>query len=125
MVTIASCTPESAADLAKETDCSTVPGADAGRAAYDVLVNGTLVGMRCDGLDLDEAPISADRLRPSAVIIDTVYDLVETRLLREVSVLAPTPLPASNCSSPRPRASSFAGAAALMRRIALERLAVR
>ena len=48
-----------------------------------MLINGTLVGMRCDGLDLDEAPISADRLRPSAVIIDSGYDPLETRVSRE------------------------------------------
>ncbi len=49
-------------------------------APYDLLVNATPVGMHPDA---DATPVAAERLRPGAVVFDTVYRPLETRLLRE------------------------------------------
>jgi shikimate dehydrogenase len=49
-------------------------------APYDLLVNATPVGMHPD---VDSTPVAAERLRPGAVVFDTVYRPLETRLLRE------------------------------------------
>ncbi len=47
---------------------------------WDLLVNATPVGMQPD---LDGTPVPAEALRPEALIFDTVYRPLETRLLRE------------------------------------------
>ena len=47
---------------------------------FDLLVNATSVGM---SPELDRTPAPAAALRPDAVIFDTVYRPLETRLLRE------------------------------------------
>jgi 3-dehydroquinate dehydratase/shikimate dehydrogenase len=53
---------------------------DAARAwPYDILANGTAVGMGKP----DESPWPADAHRPGTVVFDTVYTPLETRLLRD------------------------------------------
>jgi len=47
---------------------------------FDLLVNATPVGM---SPDVDSTPIPAERLLSDAVVFDTVYRPLETRLLRE------------------------------------------
>jgi len=46
--------------------------------AHDVLINTTSVGLRADA-----SPVAADALRPGSVVLDAVYEPVETRLLRD------------------------------------------
>lgn len=57
-------------------------GARTGEASepYDLLVNATPVGM---SPDVDGTPLDAALLRPDALVFDTVYRPLETRLLRE------------------------------------------
>ena len=47
---------------------------------FDLLVNATSVGM---APNIDDTPVPAAALRPGAIIFDTVYRPLETRLLRE------------------------------------------
>jgi shikimate dehydrogenase len=47
---------------------------------YDLLVNATPVGM---SPDVEATPIPSEALRPGALVFDTVYRPLETRLLRE------------------------------------------
>ncbi len=47
---------------------------------FDLLVNATSVGMTPD---LEGTPVPAAALRPGAIVFDTVYRPLETRLLRE------------------------------------------
>ena len=47
---------------------------------WDLLVNTTPLGMHPD---TDATPVEAERLRPGAIVFDTVYRPLETRLLRE------------------------------------------
>jgi len=48
--------------------------------AYDILVNATSVGMHPND---DATPLEAALLRPGALVFDSVYNPLETRLLRE------------------------------------------
>jgi shikimate 5-dehydrogenase len=47
---------------------------------YDLLVNATPLGMQPD---VQTTPVAAEQLRAGALIFDTVYRPLETRLLRE------------------------------------------
>ena len=69
-------TPERARLLARDL------GAELARpdAAHDLLVNATPVGMHPD---TDATPWPAERLDPEALVFDTVYRPLHTRLLRE------------------------------------------
>jgi shikimate dehydrogenase len=51
-----------------------------GDEPWDLLVNATSVGMQPNAV---ETPLAAERLRPGALVFDTVYRPLETRLLRE------------------------------------------
>jgi shikimate dehydrogenase len=72
-------TPGKAASLARELG-ATRSGALEELAAipYDVLINTTSVGLRSD-----ESPAAASALRSGAVVLDAVYDPLETRMLRD------------------------------------------
>jgi shikimate dehydrogenase len=52
----------------------------AGDEPWDLLVNATPLGMHPK---TDETPLPAEKLRPGALVFDTVYRPLETRLLRE------------------------------------------
>jgi 3-dehydroquinate dehydratase/shikimate dehydrogenase len=46
----------------------------------DILINATPVGMFPM---VNETPIDKDRLKPDMIVFDTIYNPIETRLLRE------------------------------------------
>lgn len=79
-VTIYNRTAERAQGLADEFGCATAPHEERVRPESRVVVNCTSIGMHPD---LDATPLPAERLRPDMAIFDTVYNPIETRLLRE------------------------------------------
>ncbi len=79
IITVANRTEGRGRDLAAEVGCEAVALERAGGCAYDVLVNGTSVGMGKP----NESPWPAAWHRSGTVVFDTVYTPLETRLLRE------------------------------------------
>ncbi len=79
-VVIANRTHERAVKLAADVGCEAIPLSDIGSVAYDILVNGTSLGMRPR---VDDTPLDASLLRPGTLVFDSVYNPLETRLLRE------------------------------------------
>lgn len=71
---------EKAEALAAEVGCQATHLEAATELSYDVLVNGTSVGM-----NEDATPWLAARHRPKSLVFDTVYRPLETRLLREAA----------------------------------------
>jgi shikimate dehydrogenase len=75
-----------ARDRGKAQIVATAVGCRAGSLAdlagyrWDVLINATPLGGTSAP---DQTPVPADRLRPGSVVLDMVYDPLETRLLRE------------------------------------------
>jgi len=55
--------------------------------AHDVLINTTSVGLRSDA-----SPVSAESLRAGSVVLDAVYDPLETRLLRDARARGAKPV---------------------------------
>lgn len=74
-------TADRATELATEVGGRAVTADEALGVAYDVLVNGTSIGMGRP----DESPWPANRHRPGSVVFDTVYTPLETRLLRDAA----------------------------------------
>ncbi|MCP4248533.1 MAG: shikimate dehydrogenase [bacterium] len=69
--------------LADEFDCVCRPWSDRNRPSEaDLLINCTSLGM---WPEVDETPVSAERLAEPLVVFDTVYNPVQTRLLREAA----------------------------------------
>ena len=60
--------------------CAHVPLADLARQHWDILVNATPVG---SAADFAETPVPKKLHRPGTIVLDMVYDPLETRLLRE------------------------------------------
>jgi shikimate dehydrogenase len=54
---------------------------------HDVLVNTTSVGLRSEA-----SPVAAQTLRPGSVVLDAVYDPLETRLLRDAKMRGAKPI---------------------------------
>ena len=81
-------TPGKAEALASELGAERA-GALEGLAAipHDVLINTTSVGLRTDA-----SPIAADALRAGSVVLDAVYDPLETRLLRDAKARGAKPI---------------------------------
>lgn len=79
-VFIANRTAERAVRLAADVGCESVGLADIGAVPYDILVNGTSVGMHPR---IDATPLDPSLLRPGSPVFDSVYNPLETRLLRE------------------------------------------
>ncbi len=77
---IANRTVSRAERLAGELGCRWTSLDQAGDVPYDVLVNATSVGMHPD---VDATPLAREHLRPGAIVFDSVYNPIETRLLRE------------------------------------------
>jgi shikimate dehydrogenase len=74
--------------LAEELGAEHAGGLDELAAiAHDVLVNTTPVGLRSDA-----APVRAEALRPGSVVLDAVYDPLETRLLRDARARGARPV---------------------------------
>ncbi len=72
-------TPERARALARELGAEGAgPLSALADEAHDVLVNTTSVGLASE-----LSPVPAEALRPDSVVLDAVYDPLETRLLRD------------------------------------------
>ncbi len=68
--------------LAGEFDCQALPLSSASRCEADIVINTTSLGMHPD---VDQTPLPTEALRPAMTVFDTVYNPIETRLLREAS----------------------------------------
>jgi 3-dehydroquinate dehydratase/shikimate dehydrogenase len=79
-VTLLARRPQQAAAAAKAVGCRHGALSDVAKHPWDVLVNATPVG---SGDLADETPLPAALHRPGTVVLDMVYDPLETRLLRE------------------------------------------
>jgi 3-dehydroquinate dehydratase / shikimate dehydrogenase len=79
-VTLASRNPSQAAEAAAAVGCAHAPLADLPEQAWDILINATPVGSA--GAPA-ETPVPQNLHRPGAIVLDMVYDPLETRLLRE------------------------------------------
>ena len=66
--------------LANELDCELVHARDAGTRQIDVLINCSPVGMNPN---INETPFMVRDLKEGMVVFDSVYNPLETRLLRE------------------------------------------
>ncbi|HUU95905.1 MAG TPA: type I 3-dehydroquinate dehydratase [Phycisphaerae bacterium] len=82
-VTLYNRTPERAARLAQRLGCAHAPWEERRRCRGSVLINCTSVGM---WPEVGQSPMPAEGLRSAAVVMDTVYNPPETRLLREACV---------------------------------------
>ncbi len=89
-VTITNRTPERAVALARDLSAldpppqhpiETIPWEMRGAASPDILINATSVGMS-SGPSPDEAPYEPERLAEGALVLETVYNPLETPLLR-------------------------------------------
>ncbi len=79
-VTICNRTFSRAEALAQEFDCRACPLDEASSLEAKIVVNTTSVGMHPN---VNDTPLPADALRAEMVVFDTVYNPIETRLLRE------------------------------------------
>jgi 3-dehydroquinate dehydratase/shikimate dehydrogenase len=79
-VVLANRTHERAVRLAADVACESVDLADVASVPYDILVNGTSLGMHPR---VDATPLDRGLLRPGSLVFDSVYNPLETRLLRE------------------------------------------
>jgi 3-dehydroquinate dehydratase/shikimate dehydrogenase len=73
-------TASRAKELADDFGCTAAPVEQRVRPGTKIVVNCTSIGMHPN---VDEIPLPADRLAPDMVVFDTVYNPIETRLLRE------------------------------------------
>ncbi len=80
-VAIANRTQERAEALARELGCQCLRYDQAHAAPYDILINGTSVGMGRERAE--ESPWPRAAHRRGSVVFDTVYVPLETRLLRD------------------------------------------
>ena len=76
--------------LAKELGCELVHARDAGTRPIDVLVNCSPVGM---SPNVTESPFLARDFKEGMVVFDSVYNPLETRLLREAKAAGCTVIP--------------------------------
>jgi len=83
-LTIANRTHERAVRLATDVGCGIVPLVEIASVPYDILVNGTSLGMHPK---VDGTPLDASLLRPDTLVFDSVYNPLDTRLLREARVV--------------------------------------
>lgn len=73
-------TVERAEELANEVGATCVPWEERATHEFDLLVNGTSLGMVPE---IENTPFPATGLRSGMAVLDTVYNPEETRLLRE------------------------------------------
>jgi 3-dehydroquinate dehydratase/shikimate dehydrogenase len=81
-VTLLARDPRRAAEVASALGCDSGALADAGQYPWDVLINATPLG---SGASAEETPLPAELHRPGSVVLDMVYDPLETRFLREAA----------------------------------------
>ena len=79
-VTIYNRTAERAKQLADEFGCQAKPWEQRGQLEADVVINTTSIGM---WPNVDDSPLPETTLRAGKAVFDTVYNPIETRLLRE------------------------------------------
>jgi len=79
-VTIYNRTFDRATNLAAEFGAEARPLDQAADHRADVIINGTSIGM---WPNVDDMPVPADALAAKPVVFDTIYNPIETRLLRE------------------------------------------
>ncbi len=80
LVTVVARDPDKAAFVAAAVGCRSCSLAELRGLAWDILVNATPAGSQAF---LDETPVPAGLHRPGSVVLDMVYDPLETRFLRE------------------------------------------
>ena len=78
--------------LAKELGCELIHCRDAGTRPIDVLINCSPVGMNPN---ITETPFLARDFKEGIVVFDSVYNPLETRLLREAKAAGCTVIPGS------------------------------
>jgi 3-dehydroquinate dehydratase / shikimate dehydrogenase len=76
--------------LAKELGCELVHSLEAGTQSIDILINCSPVGM---SPNVNETPFLARDLKQGMVVFDSVYNPMETRLLREAKTAGCTVIP--------------------------------
>ena len=79
-VTLAARSPRQAEEAAAAIGCAHAALADLQRQAWDILINATPVGSSAAP---SETPVPQALHRPGTIVLDMVYDPLETRLLRE------------------------------------------
>jgi len=78
--------------LAKELDCVLIHTREAGTRSIDVLINCSPVGM---SPNINESPFLARDLKKGMVVFDSVYNPLETKLLREAEFAGCRVIPGS------------------------------
>jgi 3-dehydroquinate dehydratase / shikimate dehydrogenase len=81
-VIVANRTLERGQKLARELGCEFLPLSQVAKVEYDAALNTTSLGM---SPDVQGSALPAAAIRPGAVIYDTVYNPLVTRMLREAS----------------------------------------
>ncbi len=79
-VTIVNRNYERAQSLARDVGCISKKFNDLPSIETDILINATPVGMFPA---VNETPIDKNQLKPNMIVFDTIYNPIETRLLRE------------------------------------------
>ncbi|MDN3514986.1 MAG: shikimate dehydrogenase [Candidatus Brocadia sp.] len=82
-VTVASRNYERAQSLARDAGCLSQELKDLSKIETDILINATPVGMFPA---INETPVDKKLLKPGMIVFDTIYNPIETRLLREARV---------------------------------------
>jgi 3-dehydroquinate dehydratase/shikimate dehydrogenase len=72
-------TAKRAAELAKDFKCDCRPWDERNQLEADIVINGTSIGMWPND---DESPLDASAIKPGMIVFDTVYNPLETKLLR-------------------------------------------
>jgi 3-dehydroquinate dehydratase/shikimate dehydrogenase len=78
-VTIFNRTASRSAQLANEFGCHWKPWDQRNASGADILINGTSLGMHPN---VNDCPVDPESLRPGLIVFDTVYNPLETMLLR-------------------------------------------
>jgi 3-dehydroquinate dehydratase / shikimate dehydrogenase len=83
---------EKGENLAKELGCELIHCRDAGTQSIDILINCTPVGMNPN---INESPFLARGFKEGMVVFDSVYNPLETKLLREAKIAGCKVIPGS------------------------------
>lgn len=78
-VIIANRTPEKGRALAEELNADCCPIPEAVETDWDILINTTSVGM---SPQTERVPVSRDAIKPGRIVMDIVYNPIETMLLK-------------------------------------------
>ncbi len=78
-VTLFNRTESKARNLAEEFGCEWKPWEERNVAGADIIINGTSLGMHPN---IEGCPLEASGIRPGMIVFDTVYNPLETKLLK-------------------------------------------